>query len=79
VPKDLEVEFEELSIEGQVVQIRGHSPAFGSVDRLRAELARFEPFQAITVGDITSDSKRGGQNFSMRISLRLDGAEGRES
>lgn len=79
VPKDLEVEFEELSIEGQVVQIRGHSPAFGSVDRLRAELARFEPFQAITVGDITSDPKRGGQNFSMRISLRLAGAEERPS
>jgi general secretion pathway protein L len=78
VPKDLEVEFEELSIEGQVVQIRGHSPAFGSVDRLRAELARFEPFQSITVGDITSDAKRGGQNFSMRISLQL-GGEGRAS
>jgi general secretion pathway protein L len=80
IPKDLEVEFEELSIEGQVVQIRGHSPAFGSVDRLRAELARFEPFQSITVGDITSDSKRGGQNFSMRISLQLgDGGAERPS
>lgn len=78
VPKDLEVEFEELAIEGQVVQIRGHSPAFGSVDRLRAELARFEPFQAITVGDITSDPKRGGQTFSMRISLQL-GPEDRPS
>ncbi|HEX2484155.1 MAG TPA: pilus assembly protein PilM [Myxococcota bacterium] len=78
IPKDLEVEFEELSIEGQVVQIRGHSPAFGSVDRLRAELARFEPFQGITVGDITSDPKRGGQNFSMRISLQLRGGAGGE-
>jgi len=76
VPKDLEVEFEELAIEGQVVQIRGHSPAFGSVDRLRAELARFEPFRSITVGDITSDPRRGGQNFSMRISLQLGGGEG---
>ena len=79
IPKDLEVEFEELSIEGQVVQIRGHSPAFGSVDRLRAELARFEPFQSISVGDITSDPKRGGQNFSMRISLQTRGGEGHTS
>lgn len=73
VPADLEVEFEELSIEGQVVQIRGHSPAFGAVDRLRAELARFAPFGSITVGDITSDPRRGGQTFSMRISLQEPG------
>jgi general secretion pathway protein L len=75
VPPDLEVVFEELVIDGQVVQIKGHTPAFGSVDRLRAELARYEPFSSITVGDITSDPRRGGQSFSMRISL-LAGAEG---
>jgi hypothetical protein len=75
VPPDLEVVFEELVIDGQVVQIKGHTPAFGSVDRLRAELARYEPFSSITVGDITSDARRGGQSFSMRISL-LVGAEG---
>ena len=51
-------------------------PAFGSVDRLRAELARYEPFSSITVGDITSDARRGGQSFSMRISLLAPGAEG---
>jgi len=75
VPADLEVVFEELAIDGQVVQIKGHTPAFGSVDRLRAELARYEPFSSITVGDITSDARRGGQSFSMRISLLAPGAE----
>jgi general secretion pathway protein L len=75
VPADLEVVFEELAIDGQVVQIKGHTPAFGSVDRLRAELARFEPFSSITVGDITSDARRGGQTFSMRINLSSPGAE----
>jgi general secretion pathway protein L len=79
VPPDLEVVFEELAIDGSVVQIKGHSPAFGSVDRLRAELARFEPFSSISVGDITSDPRRGGQTFSMRISLRAAGAAGEAS
>lgn len=75
IPPDLEVVFEELAIDGQVVQIKGHTPAFGSVDRLRAELVRYEPFSSIAVGDITSDPRRGGQSFSMRISLAAPGVE----
>jgi len=69
VPSDLDVVFEELSIERQVIQLKGHSPSFGSVDQLRAQLAQFGPFAEITVGDITADARRGGQNFSVRISL----------
>jgi len=73
VPPDVEVVFEELAIDRQIVQIKGHSPAFGSVDRLRAELAKYAPFSAIVVGDITRDARRGGQTFSMRISLSSEG------
>jgi len=69
VPADLDVIFEELSIDRQVIQIKGHSPSFGSVDRLRAELAKYAPFSEIAVGDITSDARRGGQTFNVRISL----------
>ncbi len=69
VPTDLDVIFEELSIDRQVIQIKGHSPSFGSVDRLRAELAKYAPFSEIAVGDITSDARRGGQTFNVRISL----------
>jgi general secretion pathway protein L len=71
VPTDLDVIFEELSIDRQVIQIKGHSPSFGSVDRLRAELAKYAPFSEIAVGDITSDARRGGQTFNVRISLSL--------
>jgi len=73
VPKDLDVVFEELSIDRQLIQIKGHSPSYGSVDRLRAELARYEPFSQIRVGDITADPRWGGQNFSVRISLSEEG------
>jgi Tfp pilus assembly protein PilN len=69
VPANLDVVFEELSIDRQVIQIKGHSPSFGSVDALRAKLSQFGPFAEITVGDITADAKRGGQNFNVRISL----------
>jgi general secretion pathway protein L len=72
VPQNLDVVFEELSIERQVIQIKGHSPSFGSVDQLRAQLAQFTPFSEITVGDITADARRGGQNFNVRISLSDD-------
>jgi len=69
VPANLDVVFEELSIERQVIQIKGHSPSFGSVDQLKSQLAKFGPFAEITVGDITADARRGGQNFNVRISL----------
>ncbi|MDX1649190.1 MAG: type II secretion system protein GspL [Myxococcota bacterium] len=75
VPRDIDVVFEELAIDGQIVQIKGHSPSFGTVDRLRRELARDDTFSRITVGDITSDTRRGGQNFSLRIHLGGAGEE----
>ncbi len=69
VPEQLDVAFDELSIDRQVVQIKGHAPSYEAVDQLRRELARYAPFSEITVGDITTDPRRGGQNFSARISL----------
>lgn len=74
VPADLDVVFEELSIDRQLVQIKGHSPSFGSVDRLRQVLAQYPPFAEITVGDITRDERRGGQTFSVRIALGEEGS-----
>ncbi len=73
VPNDLDVVFEELSIDRQVVQIKGHAPTFASVERLGAELSRYAPFSEITLGDVTRDARRGGQTFSVRISLSIEG------
>ena len=69
VPADLDVIFEELSIDRQVIQIKGHSPSFGAVDRLRAELVKYAPFSEITPGETSTDARRGGRTFSLRISL----------
>jgi type IV pilus assembly protein PilM len=69
VPPGLGVVFEELSIDRQMIQIKGHLPEFGSVDRLEKALREAPLFSEITVGDITGDSRRGGTTFSVRISL----------
>ncbi len=74
LPKNLNFVFEEFSVDRQVVQIKGHSPSAGDVDRLRGELAKFPPFAEITLGEINSDPRRGGQNFRVRISMAAEGS-----
>ena len=67
VPNNLEVVFEELSIERDAVQIRGHTPDFKAVDQLKGELEKFEPFSEVLVGSTDQDPRRGGVNFDLRI------------
>lgn len=73
VPPDLAVVFEELSIDGQVVRVRGHTESFAAVDRLRAALAGFPNFGDIRVSEVQADATRGGNNFSVTISLAKAG------
>ncbi len=74
VPGDLSLIFEELAIDGQVVRIRGHSPSFAAVDQLQASLRRDSRFDDIRVSEIQADAKRGGNTFSLTISLAPAGA-----
>jgi general secretion pathway protein L len=78
VPKDLAVIFEELSIDGQVVRLRGHTPSFAAVDQLKTALAAFPHFGEIRVSEIQADAARGGNTFSVTIGLSqaAAGAEG---
>lgn len=68
VPRDLEIVFEELSIDRQVVRIRGHCQSFEAVDRLRAELAQYPPFAQIKLAEVTTD-REGVKSFSATIIL----------
>ena len=75
VPADLALVFEELSIDGQVVRIRGHTSSYAAVDQLRGALAEFPSFADIRVSEIQADATRGGNNFNVTISLaRPEGA-----
>jgi general secretion pathway protein L len=69
VPEDLEVVFEELSIDRQVIRIRVYGEDFQSADRLVTSLAKFEPFARAHIGAIETDPKRGGKRFNVTISL----------
>jgi general secretion pathway protein L len=78
VPKGLDVIFEEMSIDGQVVRFRGHTQSFAAVDQLKAALAAFPHFGEIRVAEIQADAARGGNNFSVTIGL-TQGSEADES
>jgi general secretion pathway protein L len=67
VPDGLEVVFEELSIERDAVQIRGHTPDFKAVDQLRSELGKFPAFSEVVIGSSDTDARRGGVNFDVRV------------
>lgn len=76
VPGDLSLVFEELSIDGQVVRIRGHTPSFAAVDQLQSALGNDPNFGEIRVSEIQADAKRGGNNFSLTVGLNT-GRSGR--
>jgi hypothetical protein len=69
VPADLEVIFEELSIDRQVIRIRVYGDNFESADRLVTSLSAFAPFARARIGAIETDAKRGGKRFNLTISL----------
>jgi hypothetical protein len=69
VPSDLELVFEEVNIDRQVIRIKVYAKSFEAADRLGAELAKFGPFAQTRIGSIETDRKRGGKRFSVTISL----------
>jgi type II secretory pathway component PulL len=69
IPGDLDIVFEELSIDRQMIRMKVYAQKFESADRLGAELAKFAPFAHAQIGSIEKDSKRGGKRFSVTISL----------
>jgi len=69
VPQKLDVVFDELSIDRQVIRMRVYAKSFESADLLGAELSKFPPFVQARIGSIESDPKRGGKRFDVTISL----------
>jgi type IV pilus assembly protein PilM len=72
VPPDLDVVFDELSIDRQTVRIRVFAQSFEAAERLGDELAKFGPFANSRIGDITTDKKSGRKKFDVIISLTED-------
>ncbi len=73
IPEGLEISLNELNVERRAIQARGHARDFESVDKVRAELARFEWFADVRLTDVVSDPRTGGKSFNLTIRLN-DGA-----
>lgn len=69
VPADLDVVFEELSIDRQTVRMRVYAKSFEAADRLGAELGKFPPFADARIGSIETDAKTGAKRFNVTIAL----------
>jgi type II secretory pathway component PulL len=69
VPPDLDVVFEELSIDRQTIRLRAYAKSFEAAERLGAELGKFAPFSAVRIGAIESDPKTQAKRFNVTISL----------
>ena len=69
IPQDLDVMFEELSIDGQTVRIRVVSNSFEAADRLGAELAKYELFSQARIGGIETDRRSNAKRFNVTIAL----------
>jgi general secretion pathway protein L len=73
VPNDLDIVFEELTIDRQMIRMRVFAKKFESADRLGAELAKFGPFSRAQIGAIENDPKRDGKRFTVTITLAPPG------
>ncbi len=69
VPPDLDVVFEELSIDRQTVRMRVYAKSFEAADRLGAELGKFPPFADARIGSIETEGKTGAKRFNVTITL----------
>jgi len=67
VPPDLDVVFEEVGIDPNVVRIRGYSKSFEAVERLKTELSKIEGFTQVQMSEIQTDARRGGKSFSVTL------------
>jgi len=69
VPPDLDVVFEELSIDRQTIRLRAYAKSFEAAERLGSELGKFPLFSAVRIGSIETDPKNQAKRFNVTISL----------
>jgi type IV pilus assembly protein PilM len=72
VPSDLDVVFEELSIDRGTIRIRAFTKSFEAAERLGTELAKFEPFSKVQIGAIETDKRSDVKKFNVTIGLTGD-------
>jgi type IV pilus assembly protein PilM len=69
IPAELDVSLTELAVERRTIQARGYAKDFEAVDKVRAELARYEYFADVRLTDVVSDPRSGGKTFNLTVRL----------
>ena len=74
LPEDLEVKFEEVSIDRRVVRIKVSAKSFEAADQLTTQLAASEPFREAKIdGEVKASRKRNVKIFNVTIPLAIPG------
>ena len=74
IPEDLDVKFEEVSIDRKVIRIKAFAKTFEAADRLEQQLAESDPFlQAKIDGEVRAERRREGKTFDVTIPLPVPG------
>jgi hypothetical protein len=70
-PPDLDVTLEELRIGGRSITARGRVRDLASLDRFKAELQKYDGFQSVDMGNVTTDPRNPDQkSFTLEIHPR---------
>lgn len=68
IPKEVRVAFQEFNLEGDRLKLQGEASSFESVDKIKAELLKAEPFAEVNV----QDTRMGVENkVKFRMELKL--------
>jgi hypothetical protein len=74
VPEDLEVKFEEVTIDRRVIRIKVFARSFEAADRLQAQITEAAPFADAKIdGEVKQSRQRDGKVFNLTIPLAVPG------
>jgi general secretion pathway protein L len=74
VPADLEVKFEEVSIDRRVIRIKASAQSFEAADRLEAQITSADPFREAKIdGEVKAQRRGDGKSFNLTIPLAVPG------
>lgn len=73
LPKDLEVEFRDFTVEEGRVRIDGVTTSFDAIDRIKAEISQHPRFSSVAVSDAKAGVERDRVLFKLTVNLGREG------
>jgi general secretion pathway protein L len=73
IPKELEVEFRDFTVEEGRVRIEGVTTSFDAIDKIKADLSQYPRFSSVTVSDAKAGVERDKVLFKLTINMGREG------